>query len=133
MTERNFTEVVPGFYRTRDGELAEVVQILDVRIDQPVLGLIFTNTANPPEDEAWSLGGDYYYGDCSSRSDLITFLGAKKPREKKMVKKTLTRWVNLYEYDITYHDSRSFADYAAAPGRIACVELTGEYEVEVTE
>ena len=127
MTERNFTTVVPGFYRTRGGEIAEVVQIMNARLEErfPARGL---------GAERWQLSGDYYDYGRKSCYDLIEFLGTEKPKEKKMVKKTLTRWANIYEgRDVATFATKEHADLRAGFCRLACVELTGEYEVEVFE
>lgn len=53
-------------------------------------------------------------------------------RPKRKVKKTIERWVNAYfngGHYITW-DTKEDADKAARSGRIACVKLIGEYEVE---
>lgn len=66
---------------------------------------------------------DLYYGPPE-------IIGPEKP--KRMVKEEVRLWLNIYPKScckITY-SSRSRADSAAAPDRIACVELTGSYEVE---
>jgi len=57
------------------------------------------------------------------------------PRPKRMVKKTLEGWVNVYPEDSplkTFHfvKDRPHADGLAEQTRIACVHVTGEYEVE---
>jgi len=128
--ERNFTEVVPGWYRTRGGALAEVVQIVDPRLDDtyPARGLLGVYR------RAWTIVGVSLNAKPASQEDLVTFLGTEKPREKKMVKKTVTRWVNVDAdgYTRTF-DIREIADIEQNGDRIACVEMTGEYEVEVTE
>lgn len=133
MTERNFTEVVPGWYRTRVGELAEVVQIMDARLKSghPAWGLLHTISFN------WTMDGLCYYPGREEPADLIEFLGAEKPREKKkMVKKAISIWANVSkrnnvsthatkkQADDEYDDSRTACD------RVACIELTGEYEIE---
>jgi len=128
MKERNFTEVIPGFYRTRDGGVAEVVQILDARLREayPARGLIGEKT------DEWTMGKGFNFDDgCASKDDLITFLGVEKPREKKMVTKTVTRWANIDADGCTrmFH-IREIADSEQNCDRIACVEMTGEYEVE---
>ena len=66
---------------------------------------------------------DLYYGPPE-------IIGPEKP--KRMVKEEVRLWLNIYPKScckITY-SSRSRADSAASPDRIACVELTGSYEVE---
>lgn len=49
----------------------------------------------------------------------------------KKIKKTIERWANVYEdaFDGTYL-SKNQADACAMSARIACVKLTGEYEME---
>lgn len=52
-------------------------------------------------------------------------------RPKKKIKKTITKWVNIYPDGCeTYYYTKDRADMCSNPNRIACVELTGEYEVE---
>jgi len=132
MTERNFTVVIPGFYNTRNGRIAEVVQIMNPRLDYPfpVRGFL------PKDDvyiisECWNLKGDCWTS-IGSPDDLITFIGTELPRKKKKVK--LTKWINVYRNHPSYaYETRELADTYADCNRIACVEMTGEYEVEVTE
>ncbi len=51
-------------------------------------------------------------------------------RPKKKVKKTIERWANIYSsYIISNYDSEKHAN-KCAEDRIACVKLTGTYEVE---
>lgn len=55
------------------------------------------------------------------------------PRPKRKVTKTLEGWINLYPGGSTsgnLHPTESVADQKADPGRIACVHVTGTYEVE---
>ncbi len=55
-------------------------------------------------------------------------------RPKKMVTKTVEAWANVYSDGSTnYHDSKDEADGCLLNYRIACVKLTGEYEVEVDD
>ena len=125
-TERNFTVVVPGFYRTRGNEIAEVVQIMDPRLDDgyPARGFLQGKTA-------WALTGDFLHPGNTTERDLIEYLGTEKPREKKMVKKVIRHWVNVYtRYKSQPFTTRVRADEGAATGRIDCVEMTGEYEME---
>lgn len=52
-------------------------------------------------------------------------------RPKKMVTKTIERWANVYSDECVYiHHSREKADVYDGGNRIACVKLTGTYEVE---
>lgn len=53
------------------------------------------------------------------------------PKPKKMVTKEITVWLNVYNhYDSTSHKTKQEADEAAIITRIACVEVSGKYEVE---
>jgi len=132
-TVRNFSNVVPGWYRMRNGNLAEVVQIMDARLGSliPVKGF----TEGKDTAVSWLLSGDQ---NLLSRYtpgawDLITFLGVGKPRATRKVTKTLSVWANVYTDGAISegHLSRERADGASARSRIACVELTGRYEIEV--
>jgi hypothetical protein len=53
------------------------------------------------------------------------------PRPKRMVTKTVEVWMNVYS-DIKNNTwlTQEAADKYASPNRIACVKLTGSYEVE---
>lgn len=52
-------------------------------------------------------------------------------RPKKMVKKKISVWVNVYENDKIYlHRHQLDAECTGQKNRIACVECVGEYEVE---
>ena len=64
--------------------------------------------------------------------DEILFVAP--PRPKRMVKKTLEGWVNVYPDDsplkrFHFVKDRPHADGLAEQTRIACVHVTGEYEV----
>ncbi len=51
-------------------------------------------------------------------------------RPKKKAKKTIEYWVNVYASGpVGIHKSKETADGCADIDRIACVKLTGEYEV----
>jgi hypothetical protein len=123
-----------GWYRTREGGLAEVLTIIDFRIkfNSPVFGLL------PAEQPAsWTRTG--YRTDCAPYDeDLITYLGTEKPKRKVMRTVEVMRWVNIYPQFTNAHDSLAMAinwEKARNPqpeksDLIACVELRGSYEVE---
>ena len=50
-------------------------------------------------------------------------------RPKRLVKKTVEAWANVYKAAKHFHPTQEKADYYRG-SRIACVKLTGEYEVE---
>lgn len=52
-------------------------------------------------------------------------------RPKKMVKKTIERWVNIYPGDGNFatHSTEESADRHALESRVTCVKLTGSCEV----
>jgi hypothetical protein len=54
----------------------------------------------------------------------------EKQDNSKRVKKTITRWVNVYPCRESLHKTKDKADDDATFSRIACVEVTGEYEVD---
>jgi hypothetical protein len=82
---------------------------------------IFTGRNSRVTDYSFGYGG-YYWQFC--RTCPETF-------QKKKVKKTVERWINIYpggsEYSFT---SESLANISAGPTRIVCVHLSKEYEVE---
>ena len=51
---------------------------------------------------------------------------------KKKVKKTIEAWANVYKYGrVSRYNTKEEADWNADNSRrIACVKLTGEYEIE---
>ena len=52
-----------------------------------------------------------------------------KPKEK--IVKKITVWVNAYPSHVSVsHNTKEIADVVCSERRIACVELTGSYEVE---
>lgn len=59
----------------------------------------------------------------------------ERPKKKKLVNKKISRWVNIYSDGKLFADHLTKEDADASQrsdkSRIACVELTGEYEVEV--
>jgi hypothetical protein len=54
------------------------------------------------------------------------------PKPKRTVKRTLKKWANVYEGGNCHHvfSTKASAESGASYDRIACVELTGTYEVE---
>ena len=55
-------------------------------------------------------------------------------RPKKMVTKTVEKWINIYpKHAGGFYSDEKNADEYAQQNRIACVKLTGEYEVEVDD
>ena len=61
---------------------------------------------------------------------LITDVIKKAEQPKKMVKKSASYWANIYPNgDFTFYPTKIVADSYALSTRIACVHLTGEYEV----
>jgi hypothetical protein len=54
------------------------------------------------------------------------------PRPKRLVTKTAEVWINVYGYgpSINFFSSEEAANEIAGKSRIACVKLTGSYEVE---
>lgn len=79
---------------------------------------------------------------CSFTSDGRVYLWNKEPslklisRAKKKEKKILKGWVNVYPFKKGLRKSDLYldkeeADRSQSPNRIACVEMTGEFEMEV--
>jgi hypothetical protein len=53
------------------------------------------------------------------------------PRPKRLVTKTAVGWMNVYPSNVfEFWDTQATADEYASKRRIACVKLTGSYEVE---
>ena len=53
------------------------------------------------------------------------------PKPKRMVTKTIEGWANVYnDNSKVFHSNKASADRNAQGYRIACVKLTGSYEVE---
>jgi len=125
---RNFTSVIPGWYRTRSGEIAEVFQVLDARFKEEYPGRGFIGK----HIYSWTKLGDFHYHDpVATSEDLIEYLGEDKPKEKKMVTKTFKWWGNVNSEGLAgMYASKPLANHFATKCRTACVEVTGEYEVE---
>jgi hypothetical protein len=122
--EQNMFDKV-GFYRTRDGQIAEVLTVVHPAMcaTYPLLGRVGDSK------RSWKDTGREF--DARMPGDLVEYLGTTKPKQKKMVTKTVEYWMNFYGsgYRLIY-SSKELADRAATPERIACVKLTGTYEVE---
>ena len=60
----------------------------------------------------------------------------ERPKKKKKIKDKINRWVNVYyiknalSFSVCY-DCKESADSMAVSDRLACVKLTGDYEIEV--
>ena len=53
------------------------------------------------------------------------------PRPKRIVKKKIERWANIYPNECVYFAKDKYcADRKANEDRIACVKVTGEYFIE---
>jgi len=74
------------------------------------------------EDSIWS-----FKSNCTYWSFMRT---CPETFEKKKVKKTVECWVNIYIIENKVHWTKPEAERCATPDRIACVKLTGDYEVE---
>ena len=95
----------------------------------PIIGVVFdeyargvTSFTNEGRLRANDKAIDLYYGPPE-------IIGPPKP--KRMVKKDVRGWANVYSWGFGgICKTKERADYYAEPARIACVELTGTYEVE---
>lgn len=73
----------------------------------------------------YTLDGKHHY------TDKNPSLFHEKPDcFKRKVKKSIERWANKYNTYTSWHSTKEEADENRGYGRIACVKLTGEYEVE---
>lgn len=118
-----------GFYRTHDGRIVEVLIIADARLKWafPIRGLL------DGSEHSWTSSGKYDDASRPHHADLIEYLGPTKPKQKRMVTKTVEAYMNVYPNPLNnkLHASKRLADgHAANHDRIACVKLTGTYEVE---
>lgn len=84
----------------------------------------------------YTLDGRYYLDDNAPQSlfwDVPQF--TLPPRPKRLVKKQLEGWVNVYKgdnevYYSSIYNTEADAYDVADTDLIACVKITGEYEVE---
>lgn len=76
-----------GWYRTRDGRLAEVV-VTGLDSGRAVIGYI----VDEDDAETWDRRGCYLNPNIDSEHDLIEYLGKERPREKKKHKANLSLW-----------------------------------------
>lgn len=51
-------------------------------------------------------------------------------RPKKLVKKQIIGWANIYPGFTCFHNTEQLANNGHLRDRIACVKVTGEYEIE---
>ncbi len=110
-----------GFYRMRNGEIAEVECISKYGDCNRVIG------GSKQCRMQWSEGG--YLDNVQTQHDLVEYIGKTLPKRK--VTKTIEKWVNVYpEEMIEIHDTEIGANKYAESNRIACVKVTGTYEVE---
>ena len=83
---------------------------------------IFTGRNSRVTDYSFGYGG-YYWQFCRTCPETV---------QKKMVKKTVVGWLNIYDDgEQFFHASKWEAnDNGKNRNKIACVKLTGEYEIE---
>lgn len=134
MSETNMTlpnPLVPGWYKTRGGELAEVLTVIHERLTkalsrdtESVLGFIGERHRTWFSDGRWDKYPTY--------SDLVEFLGIEKP--KKKVTKSVERWINIYTHNpmggLIFETEEEAIRWQSSFDKIATVKLTGSYEVE---
>ena len=57
-----------------------------------------------------------------------------KDKAKRRVTKEIKGWINVYsEEGLSFHATKSTAEKRASGAVLACVEVTGTYEIEVLE
>ena len=127
MSANDFSDVKVGdkLWSVRLGE-CEVVEI------DPCCGytgILCRNLGGYTEE--YYPNGNYFSDDAVpslywSRPEIIA-----PPRPKRKVTKTVEAWANVYgDCAPNLYPRRDIADNLATPFRIACVHLTGTYEVE---
>lgn len=83
------------------------------------------------------LNGEHYHwftldGKLSDWHKIPSLVLVSRP--KKMVTKTVEKWINVYpSHNNWTYNSEAEANSSAGINRIACVKLTGEYEVGVDD
>lgn len=117
--------IQPGkYYKTRDGRKAIVYAIHPNNKNNDVIhGAVLTVSGM----ESWSW----------TKLGYVSFAGEEGVQHPYDLvyewkeKKTIERWVNIYKEGVwnSCYESKKIADSVAAGGRIACVKLTGEYEL----
>lgn len=111
-------EFKPGD-RVRFGEMEGTIELLNSDAPYPLM-LLFDEGA---DNVVLTLEGKFHK---SHPKPCITLIS----RPKKKVKKTLEAWANVYEAGTVPYTYKKDADLNASENRIACVRLTGEYEIE---
>ena len=104
--------------KTRSG-LEVTIFTTQARGRYPIVGAIHSEESDDPQ--CWAPNGRFYGDDEDSQLDLIT-----TPQKYKQ-----TFWVNAYpgdRWDICLHRDKKRADNFANKGRIACKEITIEFE-----
>lgn len=111
-------------YKTREGRPVRILCTNRKDTTYPVCGLI-TLSNGTERFESWTLQGIAYSNNPRKTSDfdLSDFdLVEAKPRIKRKI------WVNVYPRTTGVHESWKSAEIAAAPDRIACVEINIDVE-----
>jgi hypothetical protein len=96
-----------------------------------VVVLQFTSGAAYPI-RANSKEGHYFYLTEDGRANVAHTKPSLVLKHRPKKKVTLVRWINVYKNCAgpTVWSTEELADKYAYPDRIACVQVTGEYEVE---
>ena len=79
--QMTFKVTQSGWYRTRDGRLAEVVCNPKGQ-DRPCLGYV----ENELSFRSWFVNGHYHDKFPSADADLVEYLGKERPKQKKVVR-----------------------------------------------
>lgn len=88
-----------GWYKTRGGEMAYVGFIFPGNVDTNYPAVGYSENIS----RTWDLHGFAFDEGATLPEDLVEYLGAKKPKKKRMVEQTIDCFVNVYGKD--QHDS----------------------------
>ena len=106
--------------QTRDGRKARVVRT-DVKSDHYSVICLVTQES-----------GDEFVITCHhDGSRDTTFAGHEADIINAPEKRTIEGWVNVYEsgHSGDFHSTKEYADATSGRKRIACVHVSGEYEI----
>lgn len=131
----NFVVTESGWYRTRDGRLAEVVVLpFPTPSPYPVQGYVLATDCTGAVVAHWLRDGTN--GDTPRPYDLVEYLGKERPKEKKVVRmapallKTGSSLLYSHEVSFELYDSQEKAkeDY---PGQFVRWLIDTPYEISV--
>jgi hypothetical protein len=102
-----------GYVQTQAGKPVKLLH-KNIQSAFPIIGIV-KEKDGVERSRSWQADGN---SSGNEDSDLVP------------VSKKISAWVNVYEeyprHSFIFHSTKQKADHAATPGRIACIEISGE-------